>query len=777
MQPLIVKCRLLFKIDLFYMNIIKTFLSFSLFILFGMNVFAQISVNDTPTAAQLVTNTLIGNGVSVSNITFIGQASQKGEFTAGSSNIGLPSGIVLSSGRVVDCVPPSEPSSALSQFGGPGDPDVLATAQSVTSNPNSIFITSSEDAAVLEFDFIPDGNTVSFNFVFASEEYTTWINSEYNDAFGFYLTGPNPAGGNYMNQNLALVPGTNEPITISTIYVEPFETPPSRNGQYYIGTPVGHSFNGFTVPIEIAFNVTCGETYHFKFAVADCSDDYLDTGVFLEAGSFTSVPVEISFNTNISGGAVQNDSTVFEGCNQLTDILFTRPGCQSIDSLIVDVAITGTSTNGVDYTMLEDTIIFTPGVDSVIWQLNVFADGIVEGPESIIFTLTTVGPNGDTLVATGTLWINEPSPLEVSGPDINLYCLTDSTDISALASGGFQPYTYDWSTGDTTTTITVGIPGNSVIDYYVTATDLCGYTDVDTITVSMNQTLAIDTMIQYPSNACDPTGSVSGFAIGLTTILNPPYYNWVGPDSITGVYDVDASVLEDIPSGWYYFTVTDDVCAVSDSIFVEPLDPPIAQFSALPASGCTPLTVTFTNSSQNTYDYYWDFGNGNTLSTGSVSNQTQTYTANTVVMLISYADPTCADTMYVNISITTCGCTDPLAVNYDGTAAVDDGSCLYPEPEVIAPNVFTPNSDASNSFFVLDTKNVVQLELSILNRWGNIMYTADENITVPGSFVGWSGKTPNGNDAEEGTYFYKYVATGIDGKQTDGHGFLELIRD
>lgn len=750
------------------MNLLKAFLSISF--LLGITVNAQITVDATPTAVDLVTNTLIGNGVSVSNITFVGQNSQKGRFTSGTSNIGLPSGIMLSSGRITDCVPPNQPSSLFGQFGDPGDTDVLATAQSVTSNPDSWLITDTYDAAVLEFDFIPDGNNVTFKFVFASEEYTTYINTEYNDAFGFYIDGPNPAGGNYVNQNLALVPGTNEPITISTIH-------PGLNGQYYIGTPSGHSFNGFTVPIEISFNVTCGEVYHFKFAVADCQDDYLDTGVFLEEGSFTSVPVQISFNTNISGGAVQNDSTVFEGCNQLTDILFTRPGCQDIDSLIVDVQITGTSTNGVDFTTLDDTLIFVPGEDSIIWQLNVFADGIIEGAESIIFNLTTVGPGGDTITASGTLWINEPSPLVVTGADVNLYCLTDSTDISALASGGFQPYTYAWNTLDSVAAITVGIPGNGSIDYYVTATDLCGYTDVDTVTVNMNQTLAIDTMMMWPSNACDPTGAVSGIATGLTSVLGQPYYNWTGPDTIPGPYDVDASVLEDIPSGWYYFTVTDDVCTVTDSVFVEPLDPPIAQFTPSPSSGCTPLTVTFTNNSQNTSNYYWDFGNGQTASVGNSSSQTITYTSNAVVMLIAYADPTCADTTYASISISTCGCTDPLAINYDPTAAVDDGSCLFPEPEVIAPNVFTPNGDASNAFYIFDTKHVVQLEVSILNRWGNVMYSADENITLIGTFVGWNGKTANGTDAEEGTYFYKYLATGIDGKQTEGHGFLELIRD
>ena len=283
--------------------------------------------------------------------------------------------------------------------------------------------------------------------------------------------------------------------------------------------------------------------------------------------------------------------------------------------------------------------------------------------------------------------------------------------------------------------------------------------------------------MMWPSNACDPTGAVSGVATGLTVAVGQPYYNWTGPGTNPGPYNIDASVLQDIPSGWYYFTVTDDVCTVEDSVFVEPLDPPIAQFTASPSSGCTPLTVTFTNNSQNTSDYYWDFGDGQTATVGNSSSQTITYTANATVMLIAYADPTCADTAYASISIVNCGCMDPNATNYDPNAAQEDGSCLYPEPEVIAPNVFTPNNDGSNSFFILDTKNVVQLELAILNRWGNVMYSADEDITILGSFVGWNGKTATGADAEEGTYFYKYVATGINGLQTEGHGFLELIRD
>ena len=139
---------------------------------------------------------------------------QIGHFIENGSNIGLDSGVVMTSGDVATI--PFGPLSTT--VGGPGDPDVLATAQSVTSNPAAGNINSTFDAAVLEFDFVPEGDVVVFNFVFASDEYLTYVNTQFNDAFGFYITGPAPGGGAYTNDNLAIVPGTTEPITISTIH-------------------------------------------------------------------------------------------------------------------------------------------------------------------------------------------------------------------------------------------------------------------------------------------------------------------------------------------------------------------------------------------------------------------------------------------------------------------------------------------------------------------------------------------------------------------------------
>ena len=200
------------------------------------------------------------------------------------------------------------------------------------------------------------------------------------------------------------------------------------------------------------------------------------------------------------------------------------------------------------------------------------------------------------------------------------------------------------------------------------------------------------------------------------------------------------------------------------------LNPPIASFSANVIQGCNPLEVTFTNTSQNSTSFHYVFGNGNDITVNDLSSQTQTYTSNSNVMFVALSSPTCGDTAYATITIVECGCTNPLALNYNEFAAVDDGSCILPTPVILAPNVFTPNGDFTNDIFVLDVTNQSNVELTILNRWGNKMFEGS------GLTPGWNGKTATGALAEEGVYFYKYIVTGVDGSEYTGHGFLELAR-
>jgi gliding motility-associated-like protein len=140
-------------------------------------------------------------------------------------------------------------------------------------------------------------------------------------------------------------------------------------------------------------------------------------------------------------------------------------------------------------------------------------------------------------------------------------------------------------------------------------------------------------------------------------------------------------------------------------------------------------------------------------------------------MLVAFDNNNCSDTAYVAIQVIPCGCTTPNAINYNPLATIDDGSCIFPEPTVFVPNVFTPNGDGENDLFVLTTTNATNIELTILNRWGNVMYEAS------GLNPAWDGKTADGNNANEGTYFHKYRVEGYEGVFLEGHGFLQLIRD
>ena len=709
---------------------------------FGLNtnVSAQnIIIDPNPTPTQLVQNTLIGPGLVTSNITFSGNLQQIGFFDENGSNLGLDSGVVMSSGYVANITPPNNPSTTI---GGPGDADLLATAQSVTSNPSSGSITSTNDAAVLEFDFVPTGDVVVFNFVFGSEEYLTYVNTSFNDVFGFYITGPNPNGPDYNGDNLAIVPNTNEPITISTIH-------PGLNGQYYIDNPSnsGISYNGYTIPIEIRFDVICDSTYHFKFAVADCQDGILDTGVFLDGGSFQAIPVDLTLETNIGE---YGDSVIVEGCGVEADFIFSRPSCQSSDSLWVNVDITGTATNGLDYLTLPDSVLFLPDSTEISIPFTAIQDGVFEGYESVILTVTNVLSSGDTIVTIGTVWLLDAPNVQAWGHDTTIVCRQDSVDIYASVLDGIPPYSFSWDTGSTDSVTWVPGTPNGSFDYYVTVTDACGFTDTDTLTLIVDQTLVIDTLIAYPSDACNPTGAVSAFVSGITDVLGQPFYHW--SDSIVPngqPYEVDATVMQNIPSGWYYFTVTDDVCSALDSVFVEPLDPPVAAFSASPTSGCAPLEVTFTNSSQNTTDYVW-YMNNEAMDTLYINTPgTTIYNESAVVMMVA-TRASCSDTAYATINVDPC-----------------------PFPTVYAPNVFTPNNDGYNDSFYLTVENAAEVELIITNRWGNIVF--QHTATNPT----WDGKskTPSGADCAEGVYFYRYKVTGVVGDILEGHGFVHLVRD
>lgn len=430
------------------------------------------------------------------------------------------------------------------------------------------------------------------------------------------------------------------------------------------------------------------------------------------------------------------------------------------------------------------------GLEDISIQAGPCASAVVSWPDANLYDTTSFWavPSTDTFYVAyvydtlGTLQCTSDSifiNLNVASLTYDLvdsvfaYCPTDTIPVEILnMANSVLPYDILWSTGSTTNPTDLWTNGikHDTITYYVDITDGCGFLYQDSVIMIVNQTLNIDTLMQFPASACFPDGAASAIVSGLTTNNGQPFYNWTGPGN-PGPYDVDATVITDIPTGWYYFTVTDDVCEEMDSVFVEMNNPPMAAMTPSTTLGCGPLDVTFTNESVNTTNYTWDFGGGNVVTTNNTNSQSATFMTTTTVMLIAADDNNCADTAYVTIQVDPCGCTDPAATNYNAFATIDDGSCVYPTPTVITPNIFTPNGDGDNDKFVLTTTNSVNIELTIMNRWGNVMYESS------GPNPAWNGETQNGTKAEEGTYFFKYRVEGIDGTALEGHGFLQLVRD
>jgi hypothetical protein len=247
-------------------------------------------LRDTSLTATQVAQSLVGPGVTISNVTYTGSPWALGTFTGGTGILGFGTGIILSNGAVSNVIGPNCSSSITQSNATPGDTDLSNLIGQVTN-----------DAAVLEFDFVPTSPTISFQYVFASDEYQEFV-FDFNDVFGFFLG----AEGN--RQDIALIPGTNTIVSINNVNngsTDPANLSiPPVNPQFYVNNdfqfteaniaPFNTEMDGLTVVLTAKAQVTPGQTSHIKLAVADAIDTVFDSNVFIRAGSLTSSVVSFS---------------------------------------------------------------------------------------------------------------------------------------------------------------------------------------------------------------------------------------------------------------------------------------------------------------------------------------------------------------------------------------------------------------------------------------------------------------------------------------------------
>jgi hypothetical protein len=241
----------------------------------------------TSTDGDFLANSLVGSGVTISNVSLIGASTQQGTFSDGlASGIGIESGVILTSGSANLAPGPNDADGAGAGTGTGSDSDLAGLIPGYT-----IY-----DKNVLEFDFTTTSGNLYFSYVFASEEYNEYVNSAYNDVFGFFVNGV----------NIALIPGTSTPVSINSVNcgysvsgslpgTDPENCDLFNNNDLSNGGPFFNiQYDGFTnVFTASALNLGAG-THHIKLAIADAGDDILDSAVFLRAGSFTDVDPDIT---------------------------------------------------------------------------------------------------------------------------------------------------------------------------------------------------------------------------------------------------------------------------------------------------------------------------------------------------------------------------------------------------------------------------------------------------------------------------------------------------
>ena len=468
--------------------------------LYSIFSFSQISINTALTPQQLVENILVGNGVSVTNITYSGSPISIGSFSNGNNTFsGMDEGIIICTGDVLDAVGPNSAPNTQTNTLGPSNPELEALIPGY-----SIY-----DAAILEFDFIPMSDTIRFQYAFASEEYPEWVGSAYNDVFGFFVSGINPSGGNYVNENLAIVPGTtNSFITVNTVNNGPLDNGPCENCTYYVSNNGGTTieYDGYTTVITTWLVVQPCTSYHIKLAIGDGGDHSYDSGVFLKKNSFSSPLLKIETEYTTSTNAI-------EGCSDgIVEFTLENP---STSDRWINYSIGGTATNGVDYQTIPDSILMPMGSDSVGFNIIPINDGIAEGQEYVELIIMTSSCSWDTLIIPIEDYV--PMQLSISGNDE--ICEGESTTLTANITDGVSPFSKLWNTNDTTLQITVSPSNNTT--YTIDVTDACNNTIQENINILVNPNPNIS--ISASSNTvCQGSASILTASGAIT-------YQWVSP--------------------------------------------------------------------------------------------------------------------------------------------------------------------------------------------------------------------------------------------------------
>ncbi len=702
---------------------------------------AQIDVTENYTAAALAQK-LAGPGVTILNPVLNCPVQANGLFRVITSNIGIDSGIILTTGRAATNgagigVNGASFNLASTRNNGNGDRDLEPLAGQAT-----------HDACALEFDVIPQGDTVKFDYVFGSEEYINATCGPYNDAFAFFISGP----GIGTTDNMALVPGTNIPVTINSInsgvpgpnYSLSGCTsmgPGSPFTSYFVNNSAGTSitYQGFTTVLQAVHQVIPCSTYHLKMVIADGGNYIYDSGVFIRAGSLQANTLSI---TPVGGDSRTSRADAFavKEC-AAGSFRIHRPQAKATAET-VHYTIAGTAVNGYDYNLIPDSVIIPAGQQEVAITIRGLATP-ANGPK--VVTLLLHAPNncsGATIADSASLTLLDTIHVAILTPDTAI-CKGEQLQ---LRVAGDTMLTYQWTPAYL---LDNGFKKDPIATP-LTTTRFVLNASWPQVGCAPRQDAVLITVLPVPEVSVAARQRVCLHdSILFSATVTPPYPNytftWTGPNGFIAFgMNPQLRNAHFSDSGRYAVAVGLDTnrCVGRDTFYVTveapplPVTTPVIFCQGKPA---TPLTA---------------FG-----------SQLQWFTTPSggqgVDKLVPETNNLGITTFYV--SQTSFGCESERAA-----LPVEVKVCC--DRPVYVPTAFTPNNDGHNDRFTprFPGYGHTEARLRIYNRWGQMIFQSFDG-------TGWDG-TWNNHEMPGGAYFYELLVDCKEGAQEQYTGDITLVR-
>ncbi len=402
-----------------------------------------IQVDTAVTAAQLG-EAIRGPGTVISNVTLTCPEGQYGVFLGDDSDLGLPSGVLLTTGSAKGAIGPNSSTdlgrTQLVQQ-GPGDLDLEALGALLGDN------TESFDACVLELDVVVDTDELVFDYTFGSDEYPEFVDNQVNDIFAFFISGPGIDGPMELGgqENIAVLDNDQN----TTVQIDSIND--NFNNQYYRNNSLGQSveydgltsgFRGNPKTLRARADVIACESYHLKLAIADRGDRLYDSGVFI---------------AGLCGGLPNVDITMTAGIDYLVeDCLTVEDSIQISFNNVKDIAQVyelqtgGSAVRNEDYILpgLPTSIVFPPGQSVFTFPIVIIADGVEEGEEEITFTfIADFGCDVNVDISAVSIPLRDNIQVDLvaendAGPIY--FCPGSTFDLSAT---GATSYTWSTNTG------------------------------------------------------------------------------------------------------------------------------------------------------------------------------------------------------------------------------------------------------------------------------------------------------------------------------------------